>query len=86
MSFAQEIAHSIIDMFIAAFGDTSLHFIEITGCDDDVLTFLQLLAGLLDLRATVRACCIGEHGAGIVIKSLILPVPFSVYAPGEQKS
>jgi hypothetical protein len=52
---------------VAAFGDTSLHFIEITGCDDNSLTFLQLPAGLLDVRAAFRACCISEHGAGIVI-------------------
>src|SRR5438105_11375014 len=51
----------------AALGDTSPHFIEITGCDDYALTFLQLPAGLLAVRATVHACCIGEHGAGIVI-------------------
>ncbi len=40
---------------------------EVTWSDNNTLTFLQLPAGLLDVRATVHACCIGEHGAGIVI-------------------
>ena len=51
----------------AAVGDTPFHFIKITGGDDDAFAFLQLPAGLFDVRPALWACCIGEHGAGIVI-------------------